>query len=181
MDQEKALAKLREIGRSFISDLEFNNRLHEIKDFEYKSFDKTIIPHLYLYNYLQEGQTEREMMMVALNPEDMEHRREMLYSLGGTMRQQGLQPVAAFLVVEAWLSQQSEVLPSKAPDRREAIVISGCTMDYRYSMVHIPLKRYGDIVELGCPITSPFEGENTVQMMLLDLFFKGYLECKGEQ
>ena len=101
----------------------------------------------------------------------------------------GLSAVAAFLVAESWVKRMTPAegwrskgkpipLPSRCPDRTEAIVIFGSTLDGRLNMAMADIQRgRGRSAVLGS-----WEFNEHGASDLLKYFFAGhFLGCKARE
>lgn len=176
MANEEHLAKIREMGRKFIPDEEFNALLDQLKEAECRKFDGEVLPHLIVYSNQRDGKGRREVVYLAIDPSLMERRHEVMFEMGSRMRQEGVEPAVVFFVTEVWMGRNPDIQPREDPERREALAIMGCTMDMRVNFVRVPITRYGETVDLGCPETLRFEeGRSVAESELLECFFRGYL------
>ena len=128
---------------------------------------------------------ERAKAVVSL-PEfpEGDGKRRVLFAAGMEVAERKLPVVAALLAAEAWTKMMTEAeawrakthgppRPSKAPDRTEALVMWGRTVDGRSALAMAPLSHHGSKTELGkWRFIGPGE---EVEDNLLGFFFTGML------
>jgi hypothetical protein len=190
------LEKIRGEVEKVIPTTEFNALLGKVSGNFEKLIGKTkmrsLAPMLliFLTGHDSDGKrTEVPMMLTSLP--DGDEKRKLLFAVGGQIADKGLQMVACFMACEAWVKTMTQIegwrsksiglqQPSKCPDRTEAVVIWGRTIDSRTNMAFAKLGRgKGDMIKLGrwdtieCK-SSQGKGESVEDNMLSHLF-AGYL------
>ena len=120
-----------------------------------------------------------------------DEKRKILFDVGGQIADKKLPVVACFLASEVWFKTMTPAEgwrsksvgmrpPSEYPDRTEAVVLCGRTIDGRTNMAHADFERgKGGRIELGRWKTIECKGEqdkgDSVEDNLLSFLFAGYL------
>jgi hypothetical protein len=175
---------------------EFNARLQEVSGTIEGVIKETaadqLAPLLVLFLAEQTDDGERVQIPVPLTPfPEGDEKRHLLYGLGEQLAGKGVPVVAAFLASEAWVKAMTPAdgwrarfsgvpQPSKCPDRTEAVVLWGKTIDGRSNLAmaaigraangRIKLDRWRIIESEGVP------DQETAQDNLLKFLFSGYLD-----
>ena len=194
-DKENA-ARARERGERLIPTVEFNGLLRGQAEWAAGEFRKEsrapqFPPRLSLIQDRPPGVDGRKIAILALTglPEG-EEKRKRLFIIGTEAAMNGLTAVAAFLVAESWIKRMTPAegwrskgkpipLPSRCPDRTEAIVIFGSTLDGRLNMAMADIQR-----GRARPATlGPWEfNDRNGESDLLKYFFAGhFLGCKARE
>lgn len=141
---------------------------------------KEMAPVLFVhYRKIEEsgvfGDLEHAIVMIACGIADTEAKYKTIFELGKRFYENEMFPAAVFMGTEAWISEQTEVAPSKDPKRRECIVISGVSVGKECrSMNTIPIghDKDGYIIKEGKEFQLPCGA--TIESPLLDQFFIGF-------
>jgi len=187
-----------DLSEALISTTEFEATLKEearrMGEFAGQLKGEELRPLLVLLLDRKAPDGERERALVAL-PEfpEGEGKRKVLFAAGMEVAGRKLPVVAAFLAAEAWTKMMTEAegwraklhgppRPSTAPDRTEALVLWGRTVDGRAALAMAPLSHHSSATKLGA---WRFIGPGAdVQDNLLGFFFSGLLlkwkEMRGE-
>ncbi len=178
------MTDMRHIGRHFISDGEFNRMLLDILAWasEYIEGKETADLLVLAVHALADGDHE---LNVLIPPEfGGERAREIMITIGAKAAESDDPLVAAFLVTEAWMTTRPadadapELPPSEDPERLEALVICGSTIDQRQNQVVVRIERCGGLMQAGEVMSVPFinDGADQLQNRLLMQFWRSYAE-----
>ena len=175
---------IRHIGRHFISDGEFNRMLLDMLDWASAYIEGTeeVNPLVLAIHALPDGSHE---LNVLIPPEfGGERAREIMIAIGAKAAESDDPLAAAFLVTEAWMTLRPAadappgLPPSEDPDRIEALVISGSTIDQRQNQVVVRIERCDGLMQAGEVMSIPFinDGADQLQNRLLMQFWRSYAE-----
>lgn len=158
------------------SDKDFDEIFDDTLKASIKSFDglegkSGFQPRLYIaYTEKDDGKVLGDVVLFASFDEN---RFKIMEELGKTYAKQNKYVWAVFLSSEIWWKRYNtstpDKLPSESPDRQEALMVAGQTIDKRMKMSLMQIKNR----MIGSPI-SP-EHYKEMKSDILDSFFKGYL------
>lgn len=175
-----------ERGKRVISNEELNATLHTLvkqhQEYYKSKHIKDFYPMVHAFNRANFNEPlEGAIYQVISNEFEGEGKAEIVRELGKKHYEETKEGkggiVIAALSSEAWLSNDDKTIPSKDPLKKEVLVTSCLTLDYRSNMAVMEIKRDKDgIATLGEPIFFDYtESENITQKSnLLKNFFKGY-------
>jgi hypothetical protein len=178
------MKEIRHIGRHFISDGEFNRMLLDILAWasEYIEGKEAANPLVLAVHALADGNHELNILI----PLEFggERAREIMIAIGAKAAESDDPLVAAFLVTEAWMTTRPaaagppELPPSEDPERIEALVISGSTIDQRQNQVVVRIERCNGLMQAGKVMSVPIinDGADGLQNRLLMQFWCSYAE-----
>lgn len=128
----------------------------------------------------------KRVIALGLIPEMGEDRFNMFFGIGKKFGAGKEQIVAALFASTAWMGPPSELMPgdkeyvrpSEHPNRQEALVIGGMTIDGRSNMGTASYKKIGDSYMFGSPVIMKYtknHKDGQTESDLLKSFFEGYL------
>jgi hypothetical protein len=189
---QKTRREFRRLGEEAISTVEFNDLLHQETERLGKfveKLDHELRPMLVVFG--EKGKDDKRMagvVQIASFPEG-DAKRRVLFAAGAQAAKEGIQIIAALLCTEAWAKtlspaeswrakSQGLMQPSKAPDRREVVFITGRTIDGRTASAYAPFTRIGGRTKAEPWRFMEWRGENAdaeAQENLVGYFFAGYM------
>ena len=111
-------------------------------------------------------------------------RRISMFGLGDKFQQDGEYPLAAYLVSEAWVSTArkdvdvKDIIPSEDPNRTEAMIIAGLTIDGRSNLLSRTFTRINEkiVFDESPPFLNKYskKEDKLARNMLVEQFFKGF-------
>ena len=141
MDEATALV------RTLMSDKRFNKILDEIEEKERRDIEgeERVFPYVLIY-FREKNDTpdvNLRTAVMAIQPELIEKKYEVMGQIGRTAYENEFDILAAFMMSEAWASEDSnhEGPPSEDPNRIEVIIIHGMAIDRRVNMRGIRVTR----------------------------------------
>ena len=191
----------RQRAEALISTAEFNSLLQEetkrLEAFLPTLNGEQLRPMLFaiLAKKDQEGNRQQALIALTAMPSG-EEKQKVLFAAGRQAAKAGLPIAAALLISEAWAKSLSltegwrakkvgMLPPSVCPDRQEALVVWGRTLDGRAGMAMAVLNRESKSavhLEPWKAMPCPRRGKApSVQDNLLGFFFAGYLEALSER
>ena len=143
---------IRQIGRHLISDGEFNRMLLDILEWVgvYIEGQEKVTPVVLAIHVLADGAHEVNVLIPPAF--GGERAREIMIAIGAKAAESDAPLVATFLVTEAWMTLRPatdgppELPPTADPDRIEALVIGGSTIDQRQNQVVVRIERRGGLM-----------------------------------
>lgn len=184
---KKDLNRLREEAQTFLTDAEFNELLHqgaeEDKVYFNEGEETFFIPQIKVYGLKEEG-GKRPLTLAVLPEFDENTKQKLVFGLGAKFFVEGKHhAIAAFMTTEAWTSiagENGEIKhekPSLDPNRQEALITAGLSLDGRTNMAMRSMNRLGKkgVISLGKATFDDFTGKSSVKTMLLNNFYAGYM------
>lgn len=189
----------RKFIREFWNDEDFNKEMRELVDIEMKSLEKGDVdgvqPKLLVIcskDGKPNGELERAIVVIAGGEEfnDSDTKYKIFQGLGAKFADEGFNVLCVYQITEAWVSQRTEkdmegkfVPPSQDPNRGEAIIVAGMTIDGRTNMSSVLFKRIGDgDKKVIFPMSPNYidydeKGGNTLESYLMEQFFIFYIKA----
>jgi hypothetical protein len=174
----------RQVGRSLISDGDFNRLLMDILDWtgKYMDGEEAINPHLLAFYALPDRNYDLNVLVTSGFVDG--EAKETMMTMGAKAAEGDHPLAAAFLITEAWMSQREaedhlpEVPPSEDPERIEIVIISGSTIDQRQNQVIVKTERRDGLMYVGEVISAPYidDDEDQIQNRMLMQFWRAYAE-----
>lgn len=181
--------------RLYLSDEDFNLELDKLIKQEQTYLDEHptdgVMPKLFAImskDGKPGGELERAIVMMV-NPdfEDTDKKWETFRAMGFKFAEENHNVIAIYQCTEAWVSQQEKKedgsfqRPSEDPNRMEAIILAGLTVDGRSNLATIPFERVTKDKIIFTKTAQVFKYDEKAedqqfQNNLLGEFFKGYLK-----
>jgi hypothetical protein len=136
---------------------------------------KSVMPALLLVlKDSPEAEEERVLLALAVPFNEDEEKRPLLRRIGQQVHEARQFPVAALLTSEAWVApeQTPHVQPRDNPERREALIFCGSTLNFESRLLTVPVRRDAEdrMIQDGEPEMLQAEAR------LLAQFFTGFFE-----
>lgn len=181
--------------RLYLSDDDFNAELDKLveneMDYLLKNPTDGVMPKIFTImskDGKPNGELERAVVMMV-NPdfEDQDKKFEIFQAMGYKFAEDNHNIIAVFQISEAWVSQQEKnesgefMRPSEDPNRAEAIIVAGLTIDGRSNFSAIPFEKVTEkkVIFTKTPQVFKYDPDAKnpeFQNNLLGEFFKGYLK-----
>jgi hypothetical protein len=181
----------RDLGRRFIPDEDFNQKLKEIVDDNFKDFKSEEgspdMNKIIAFDAIKdkEGKRKAYYIMLAIHGDDWdnwEKRSAALEGLGMRLSVENkIQIGMAFMISEVWTSSFANkedtkdcVAPHDDPNRREGVIVAGMTVDRRMNSAFAYLKEDRTLEEFDIiPFNETAPETNNRNLFA---FFKGHVE-----
>lgn len=173
---------------NLISDNEFKDLTDELGESTCYVLDETrsasVLPVLIVYT-TPDTSGVRDCICFAI-PEFGENIKDILMSFGAEIHKEGLTPIAAFLRTEVWASKtegiKHTVMPVDDPNKKERVMLAGCTIDGRCNLkvINIDRDENGGIRPVSYNSHYCCGSENNVHNNFIHSFFVGYLKAAVE-
>lgn len=181
--------------RQYLSDDDFNAELDKLvkQEMDYLLENPTdgVIPKIFTImskDGKPNGELERAIVMMV-NPdfEDSQKKFDTFQAMGYKFAEDNRNVIAVFQISEAWVSQQEKnesgefMRPSEDPNRAEAIIVAGLTVDGRSNFSATSFEKVTDkkVIFTKTPQVFKYDPDaknQEFQNNLLGEFFKGYLK-----
>lgn len=177
-------------AQSFISNDEFNELLRDSIKMDQEYFDSGeqtgFIPQLKIIG-LKGDDGKRVATLIVLTDLTDDNKYDLMMSIGVKFALEGQHaPVCALFTTEAWVrtytpeEQRGENFkqPSAYPDKQEALITSGLTIDGRANMATTKINRLkGNVISLGTSHILEYDPKERqgVDPQILRKFFLGYM------
>lgn len=190
----KDLQQARDGMRLYLNDADFNAELRNLSDHENTLLTEhpsdSVQPKI-LAILSKDGKPGGELekaivMLVNPNFDDADEKFKIFKGVGAMFAEKKMNLVAVYQVCEAWVSQQEKskdgkfMRPSEDPNRTEAIIIAGMTIDGRTNMATLPFERVTKDKVIFTKSTqyidyNEADKNSQLESNLLAEVFKGYL------
>ena len=135
---------------------------------------------------------EKKSVLVAIPsfPEDVSKKREMIEAIGAKISHDMGIPVVVAMVVEAWRSLRTDIMPREDPERQEIVAFIATSIDGRTAAKFFDIKRTPENnIELGqltCDVHAgdsdpTMKFDNNLAMSLFKGSVEYYEKGRGQQ
>ena len=175
-------------AQDFITDLQFNaflsKHVPQIRNcFNCNPINSIALELLVLQPLNETGEHPSLSVQGIADSTFSDDRWQCMRQAGQQVYQQGLHPVATFLICEAWVKQfdeDSEQRPvEQCDDKKEILMVTGMTLDKRTNLAIMDIQRVkGNKIWLQNPTFQLYDSSSVVELNadLLAQFYVGYLE-----
>ena len=180
------MADLKQLAQDMIPDATFNDYLCTgiVLVLQNAIGEESFLPRLLVLEAADETNTHPASLLLlafdGFNDPDIRH--QALFHLGQQAYRNTIQPVAAFLLSEAWgryfKTDEACNLPlADYEDKVEVLLAMGLTLDKRAAHAYFPITRDDNnlITSIGNPTLFPYGSTDTIDSPLVAQFFRGYL------
>jgi hypothetical protein len=190
----KDLQQARDGMRLYLNDADFNEELRSLSKNENEFLTQhpsdSITPKILaiLSKDGKPGGTLEKAIVMLVNPnfDNPDEKFKIFKSIGAMFAEKKMNLVAVYQVCEAWVSQQEKkedgsfMRPSEDPNKMEAIIIAGMTVDGRTNMATVPFQRVTKDKVIFTKSTQYIDYNEAdkghqLESNLLAEVFKGYL------